>query len=713
MSSECQSVKIVPVTQSSGTGKSKTIDKIATERILLPICLRENLDEQYFAYPLTDTAVRDHFLNAPSTKEEWECKAYFRAFLSSLFTSARYQAQNFYKTNARVPYTSIAKQFYTFFGSTISRNRFYQSVIDNIDPRKNSSNDVAQSFQEFENSLKILCSDWPIDICPILVSMDEVHILFNLRVQDTGSVYDLYSRLKSVLSETVSEAVCFIFLSTATSVSKLAPSKEVAPCMRERDDERFLPAPITELPFDVHLALEPIFPGTVPLTSVGSLKFTAKFGRPMFYATYLSHTAKKEPQAKIVAGMMLTIREKLSGKRWPPTSPARLDASSIAVLSSRFLLDLSPTASNSRRYEEEQVRSHLRMLYSVHQDLQIMVTGSSPEPLIAEASAQIMHSSFGSKRNKKAHMNTWDLLVKFVDEGLAPQGTIGELIGRVLSIFAMDRAIHALTKHCELKYQTPVTVAGYYQALLTDDAWESLRYSKPANGKRLSEASAAKTFEDAFASAYFHFSHYGKANDATPMQDVLAWAFWLRGTAILCQPNQALTDRAIPILFSNLGAASPESISVVLEQDKTSHTANPYTIDIQSAEALGLFSQGNKPPYIAAVHCYALTSDEGIRVPTASPYHLRRPDEDEEAPRYQIDFLGLAAYREVTRQMKTDIQSMIDGSKDALSNGHPREYGLPTLGQMLPLLNGGLDATVWVGNFRRGKVSSQVVGRSL
>lgn len=44
--------KIIPVAQSSGTGKSKTVDKIATERILFPLCLRENLGDDYFgAWP--------------------------------------------------------------------------------------------------------------------------------------------------------------------------------------------------------------------------------------------------------------------------------------------------------------------------------------------------------------------------------------------------------------------------------------------------------------------------------------------------------------------------------------------------------------------------------------------------------------------------------------------------------------------------------------
>ena len=45
---EHQYARIVPVAQSSGTGKSKTIDKIATERILFPLCLREDLSEKYF-----------------------------------------------------------------------------------------------------------------------------------------------------------------------------------------------------------------------------------------------------------------------------------------------------------------------------------------------------------------------------------------------------------------------------------------------------------------------------------------------------------------------------------------------------------------------------------------------------------------------------------------------------------------------------------------
>jgi hypothetical protein len=91
---------------------------------------------------------------------------------------------------------------------------------------------------------------------------------------------------------------------------------------------------------------------------------------------------------------MDNVRVKLHGRPWPPELPAKLDESSIAILSARLLLDLSPASANAKQYEEELVRNHLRMLYSVHQNRQTIVTGSSPEPIIAEASARIMYHTF-------------------------------------------------------------------------------------------------------------------------------------------------------------------------------------------------------------------------------------------------------------------------------------------------------------------------------
>ena len=117
---------------------------------------------------------------------------------------------------------------------------------------------------------------------------------------------------------------------------------------------------------------------------------------------------------------------------------ASLNALSIAVLSARLLLSLSHTSA-ALRYEEALIHNHLRMLDSVQENGNI-ITGSSSEPLIAEASAQIMNFSVEklSQRGEEPYMDLWGLLGEFVNEDLAAEGTIGDLIGRSLSISAMD-----------------------------------------------------------------------------------------------------------------------------------------------------------------------------------------------------------------------------------------------------------------------------------
>jgi hypothetical protein len=40
--------KILPITQSSGTGKSKTVDAVSVKRITFPMCIREDLGDDAF-----------------------------------------------------------------------------------------------------------------------------------------------------------------------------------------------------------------------------------------------------------------------------------------------------------------------------------------------------------------------------------------------------------------------------------------------------------------------------------------------------------------------------------------------------------------------------------------------------------------------------------------------------------------------------------------
>ena len=234
------------------------------------------------AYPPADNVARVHLLDAPSTSDEVECKRYIRSFLSSLFKSALTEAERLFPLDGKMSYTYayMAMEFYKFFANPFERVSFYETVVK--DSSNGAYNDMWSSFTNLKDKLEQRCSDWPpADVCPLLISIDEVHVLYTHRREDQGSNYTLYSRLTSVLNEGVKFPFATISLSTAIHDLSLTPSKKMAPSMRERNYERRLPAPFTELPFDVFIAAEPLAPDQATLTSVGSLKFTAKFGRPL------------------------------------------------------------------------------------------------------------------------------------------------------------------------------------------------------------------------------------------------------------------------------------------------------------------------------------------------------------------------------------------------------------------------------------------------
>ena len=206
--------------------------------------------------------------------------------MCAIFREAQNQIEDFaLDAGHDLSYEDLAGKFYEFFSHQSKRDGFYQRVLNQAPSLSGHSlREASMSLREtLEN-----CSKWTGtsagSFCPILQAMDEVHVLFQRRYVELQSEHTLYSRLKSVLSEIRTEPFCVVFLSTARTVSELAPSQDVAPSIRERSDELELPSPFTELPFDVDLISEPLVPGKESIRSVGSLKFTVQFGRPMYVA---------------------------------------------------------------------------------------------------------------------------------------------------------------------------------------------------------------------------------------------------------------------------------------------------------------------------------------------------------------------------------------------------------------------------------------------
>jgi hypothetical protein len=208
-----------------------------------------------------------------------------RAFLCSLFDSVQERVAKLKISlkNGMIGYRSVSDCFYRYFQDQTRRDSFYEAVVEKSNLRRTATQmEASHALARVVAHLAMICSDWdPTVFCPIIMSVDEVHILFTARSLDVQGSYTLYSRWKSVLSELVQQPFCVVFLSTVSNISKLAPAKWVADSLREQAADLLLPAPFTEVSFDVHIIADPLVPGKETIASVGSFGFTAKFGRPM------------------------------------------------------------------------------------------------------------------------------------------------------------------------------------------------------------------------------------------------------------------------------------------------------------------------------------------------------------------------------------------------------------------------------------------------
>jgi hypothetical protein len=92
-------------------------------------------------------------------------------------------------------YQELAKHFYDYFLDQDKRNSFYRTVIKESERRSRASQkESSDALQSVVGDLAMCCSDWTATgLCPIIMSMDKVHVLFETRALDTQSSYTLYS----------------------------------------------------------------------------------------------------------------------------------------------------------------------------------------------------------------------------------------------------------------------------------------------------------------------------------------------------------------------------------------------------------------------------------------------------------------------------------------------------------------------------------------
>ncbi|KAG8972339.1 hypothetical protein FRB93_002896, partial [Tulasnella sp. JGI-2019a] len=388
----------VSIIQSSGCGKSRMVHEQATLVFTIPFNLRDPSESTgvsgRMAYPPSDETIYNHFLNFDTSNNN-----FFPSFFAQLFLAFEEEVTSAAKewTKNQNPFSG-REQLATLWRNHLTDERrqslYSRVVLRHKQVLRTGSN---LSGNHAFTALKSLCdtlrgmttetratetktnegSGPPVEV---MVYFDEAHTLMPEK-SPTGDNRTRLDLLCSSLTHFIKLPIFFIFLSTASSLSGLAPAAQYYRSSRARDASNDLQAPISETPFDCSPML-PISFG-ISMAELSTEEFMSRFGRPLFWSML-----SKEASIDIIglARSKLILRHGIN-------VPFNLltPAVKTAVLDLRLRFEYEPTRKAARARDSELVQSHMRFVQSVPKSREYMRSSYPSEPILAEAAAQQMN----------------------------------------------------------------------------------------------------------------------------------------------------------------------------------------------------------------------------------------------------------------------------------------------------------------------------------
>ncbi|KAJ2926954.1 hypothetical protein H1R20_g10128, partial [Candolleomyces eurysporus] len=242
----------------------------------------------------------------------------------------------------------------------------------------------------------------------------------------------------------------------------------------------------------------------------------------------------------------------------------------LACLAIRIMLDIDTTRRKGLRMASRLVESHMRIVWSVPEDRETMDTGAPSEPVLVEASAQLLHSD---------NIDMFDTLNTALSRNLIAKGERGELAARILFIHAQDRVSRHTLDYYSMKYHGPIRLLEFLKQLFTDAAYDYIKNAIPIEDKP-----GAEPLEDAFKDAWVNFSHFAQAGDYGVTKLDSLRQFFFRGVMLQCCDSQQTLDFTAPMVFVQ-DINSPfeeEDFSQLGVQVKNRATPVPTILDMKA-----------------------------------------------------------------------------------------------------------------------------------
>ena len=221
-------------------------------------------------------------------------------------------------------------------------------------------------------------------------------------------------------------------------------------------------------------------------------------------------------------------------------------AGSLACLSTRFALEFN--MATPRNVAHAQVERHMRLCTAATSGLEKLITIPSSEPILAEASYELM----------KDGMNAVWHLAGHADLNCIDRGRRGELVAALLIMQACDAAR-------KLSRGRSVSVANFMEALLPPAKYKTLLGSAPTSWPMNHPGKA--TFEEIFKDYGMWFNHVIKVESKEMISIDHLWKFVVRGAFILCATNQEGIDIVLPVCHKTR-SLGPDSVTAIIIQVK-------------------------------------------------------------------------------------------------------------------------------------------------
>ncbi|KAF8690300.1 hypothetical protein AX14_003014 [Amanita brunnescens Koide BX004] len=307
--------RFLSIVQSSGTGKSRMVDELSKEHIVIPINLRA---ERANGFPAADHNVRNFLDNCTSQREVY---TRYAAFFTVLFQQLlirlqtidsdwrKYSVETNTKVSTAFRFRFLMTQNQTYGEPNEYRRTFYQQVCQKAEKVSNGIYTLSFKLERrcFEEIDVELPTSMPFDLCDaardavhffepskvnqkldalspfIILAFDEAHMLTKVH----GNAQNPWSRfgvLRHIIRELKSLPIFSLFISTDSKISDLTPQDMSMGMVNEAT----LLRPFTELGFDQLLGASPITENTRNIQDAATVRLMCQFGRPLFVAIFCS-----------------------------------------------------------------------------------------------------------------------------------------------------------------------------------------------------------------------------------------------------------------------------------------------------------------------------------------------------------------------------------------------------------------------------------------